>query len=520
MIERKIDGRKAEITNELKEFSTYTSFAIKHGYPDAAVKGDDVDKRKPLEGGDVVTLLVSGEHEWASYGVIWIVEAENGERHLIGEDGLRIIDAGVTVLPDESLGGVLREYREVKRNANVGERIRNLRARTDYPEGHVAEVLRTSHDGNAVTKDLVGFTRYSGESSYVVLEPTNIVHIDGARFHMLDRKAAVGERVIVVNEGRESSGGRYYRIGNVGVMLGEGYAHGNIRADFTGNDEYRGDGRWSVSPGDYRVLEPVKDEAETATQPLSSRPATLLSSRSSAEQAAENVAALTAKIQALETRLNALYDWHKRAAIDLRVAREDIVLIEEGVSDDIDTLKSRVAALEKEQINTPKLAVTPPQKTAQQIRDEIVEQAKFDVRSKTVCRDVEFVVNRDKRTVVALVRGLISGKIVARGIAKCAPNDVFNAHIGRAIALRRALGLEVPAEYLSVPNPTEVRVGDVVVWVTQGSIGGRVTAVDATGKAHVDVNWMTWVLVPSALKITDDTREGEFTSFAVKGVVA
>jgi hypothetical protein len=76
---------------------------------------------------------------------------------------------------------------------------------------------------------------------------------------------------------------------------------------------------------------------------------------------------------------------------------------------------------------------------------------------------VRFVVNPDKRTVVALVIDNAFRKTVReKGIAKCDPSDCFNASIGKAIALRRALGLEVPTEYLTAPQPTEVRVGDVV----------------------------------------------------------
>lgn len=110
-------------------------------------------------------------------------------------------------------------------------------------------------------------------------------------------------------------------------------------------------------------------------------------------------------------------------------------------------------------------------------RDEIVEQAKADVEElsnygngvwhetdvfmKATC-EVEFVVNRDKRTVVALLRGVRTRNVYARGIAKAAPSDCFNVHIGSAIALRRALGLAVPDEYLNAPQPTEVRVGDFI----------------------------------------------------------
>lgn len=102
------------------------------------------------------------------------------------------------------------------------------------------------------------------------------------------------------------------------------------------------------------------------------------------------------------------------------------------------------------------------EKSDQQKRDEIVEKAKKDVEELIAfdyMTTVDFIVNIEKRTVVSLRKFV---HILGRGIAKCAPNDCFNAHIGKAIALRRALGLEVLSEYLNVPQPTEVRVGDVV----------------------------------------------------------
>lgn len=112
-----------------------------------------------------------------------------------------------------------------------------------------------------------------------------------------------------------------------------------------------------------------------------------------------------------------------------------------------------------------KLAKMNAEKSAQARRDEIVEQAKADVAmfcSDLFAPDVEFIVNRKKRTVVALLRGCMSGNVQERGIAKAAPSDCFNVHIGKAIALRRALGSAVPDEYLNAPQPTEIRVGDIV----------------------------------------------------------
>ncbi|PRR87413.1 hypothetical protein [Bacillus atrophaeus] len=113
-----------------------------------------------------------------------------------------------------------------------------------------------------------------------------------------------------------------------------------------------------------------------------------------------------------------------------------------------------------------------PGAQAKACRDEIVEQAKADVEKLANKygyyyaygrnTKAEFIVNCEKRTVVTILRWVADGQIVAKGIAKAAPDDCFNVHIGRAIALRRALGLAVPDEYLNAPQPTEVRVGDFI----------------------------------------------------------
>lgn len=460
----------------------------------------------------------------------------------------------ITVLADESLGGIEREYREVKRKAAVGERIKVIaisphsRKVGSVNVGEVFTVGKVDAAGDiweVREREFSGIIsqNWRGLHEYVVLEPSDIVHINGERFRMVDRKAAVGKRVIVISGSTSEAVGCIFRheIGDIGVVdevLSD-------RACFNG---------WYLVDGDYRVLEPVKSDEDTAPTPLSTRPATFLSSRSSAEQAAENIAALTAQnvalaaqVQTLETRLNALYDWHKRTAIDLRVAREDIVLIEEGVSDDIKSLESRVAALERfngeksvieaalENARNTYDPLIASQKSPQQIRDEIVERAKADVKKITedIYGDingtafvaygtpghmrVNFVIKRDKRTVVALVGWRYQPGVRDRGIAKCAPNDVFNAHIGRAIALRRALGLEVPAEYLSVPGPTEVRVGDVVGY------GSRIATVALDGRV---INTVTHTFLSTAnkcgAKIIDDTREGAelSASSSAKGVAA
>lgn len=168
----------------------------------------------------------------------------------------------------------------------------------------------------------------------------------------------------------------------------------------------------------------------------------------------------------------------------------------ETLQAEIQSLKERVTALE--QLTKGSDAPAPRQLT----RDDIIEMAKRDVAELKVTNgngtyyhvedpffpelpylcNAEFIVNREKRTVVALLHGKESGKVYARGIAKCHPDDCFNAHIGRAIALRRSLGLEVPEAYLNAPQPTEVRVGDIVKW--RDSYGSIYRIKNISGKEY------------------------------------
>src|SRR5699024_10936844 len=91
---------------------------------------------------------------------------------------------------------------------------------------------------------------------------------------------------------------------------------------------------------------------------------------------------------------------------------------------------------------------------AQERRDEIIEKAKKDVEELKDDYDglytvdkggpgflphactAEYIVNKDRRAVIVLMRGMSSGRVRAEGIAKAHPNDCFNVHIGKAIALR------------------------------------------------------------------------------------
>lgn len=163
-------------------------------------------------------------------------------------------------------------------------------------------------------------------------------------------------------------------------------------------------------------------------------------------------------------------------------------------------------------------------KYSQEQRDEIIEQAMADIEGlrnelweayivnadyQSFLCTVEFIINKNKRTVVAIMKGVDSGKVYARGIAKCSPDDCFNVHIGKAIALRRALGEDVPHEYINAPQPTEVRVGDVVRnklrngYVLNMTVELPKYAEPERGKSHANGKFFR------TGKINDDSRDEE-----------
>jgi len=82
--------------------------------------------------------------------------------------------------------------------------------------------------------------------------------------------------------------------------------------------------------------------------------------------------------------------------------------------------------------------------------------------------NVQFVVDKEKRTVVAIARGYESKKVRGRGVAKAVKSDTFNATIGKAIALGRALDVQIPSIVLASPSPVEPKIGDIVEYGSNG----------------------------------------------------
>jgi len=395
------------------------------------------------------------------------------------------MNANITVLKDESLGGIEREYREVKRKANAGERIKIVDARMSfghYANGDIMTITRVDRDGDAIFRVGKRLSNPDGEifayaDEYVTLEPTDIIRINGDRFRMVDRKAAVGERVITLVPGG------LYTIIPVGSILTVEYAFN----DGSGIDTRPG----LYEHNEYRVLEPVESaESVQQTEPLSAKPAP--------DQAAEIIAKLTTRVASLERRVTLLEVTNARP------------------------IPRRTTKPEQHPSFT-KCAVKSPQ----EIRDDIVKRAKEDVAKliadargdnigawesipalvDTGHVTIKFAVDRQKRKVMALafLRYASDGTIPEfTGRAVCAPGDVFNAHIGRAIALRRALGLEIPEEYVNAPQPTEIRVGDVVKSTNDSAVYTVVSKYDSDNSV-LSIGYVSNRL-STELIIIDDSR--------------
>lgn len=99
------------------------------------------------------------------------------------------------------------------------------------------------------------------------------------------------------------------------------------------------------------------------------------------------------------------------------------------------------------------------------LRKQVIEDATEDV--KNIMRrfhsvKIEFIVNEKKRVVTVLAKSSLGGKVIDKAIAKAAPGDVFNAEIGKAIALRRLLSKTIPKMLTHAVQPDEVVVGHML----------------------------------------------------------
>lgn len=157
---------------------------------------------------------------------------------------------------------------------------------------------------------------------------------------------------------------------------------------------------------------------------------------------------------------------------------EQMKMVEE-VKEAIGTLKTLVHDLQgeiakmEEILKHPAVAVQTlkPESKYPLTRKRVIDRAKKFVeaytnteyiRYRSMAVKVKLYVNAEKRTVTCILIGASTGKVRSRGFAKAAPQDVFNEHIGKAIAIQKALGMRVDERFMNAPQPKNSEIGDIV----------------------------------------------------------
>ena len=154
---------------------------------------------------------------------------------------------------------------------------------------------------------------------------------------------------------------------------------------------------------------------------------------------------------------------------------------------EVETMKCQIYSLEKNKADTPESSAATVfsqvhrKKTPNQRRADVIKRAQAfvaDLEKRAGTRfddnydgnglfnrhttELSFHVNSEKGVVTALAYGSYGKRLFAKAFAKCAPGDVFNADIGKAVAAGRLYGVKVPKEFTDAVKPTEVVVGMVV----------------------------------------------------------
>ncbi|WP_377885609.1 hypothetical protein [Bacillus sp. LR_5] len=225
-------------------------------------------------------------------------------------------NAKIHVLADETLGGIKREYVEVDRKAEVGDKIITVESCKEFEVGEVFTVTERNrwYDGTGISVYETDIGLYHHE--YRVLEPTDIVHIGDRRYELTDRKAEVGEKVMYVDESGESYG-----------IVTEVIAAGTGVVDVAEYAEPSGAVVVGFSHDRYRVLVPV--ESAEADEPQPADPIDVIASL------AQEVAELKRTVSRITDNLG----WNEMGPGRIANLRNDV----SDIKRDIASLEEQVA---------------------------------------------------------------------------------------------------------------------------------------------------------------------------------
>lgn len=358
------------------------------------------------------------------------------------------------------------------------------------------------------------------------------VKTERGRFDMA--KFKVGDKVRVLNVGAIMFGRKYLENGKVYEVISQG-SSGNPRI---GDRRHKDRGMrvegLVITPDEFHAIELVKEDANMSKYRTEKRHAKvgeqiLITDASSVQTGiryGNGYAMTVTRAGSAGWPICGEYESIAHCEYEVIVGENADPTLETRVTEleaEVEALKAQLAVCEpKPQITVETSRMHFEPKTPNQRRADVIKQAraslvKYDMRGNMSGRegfrapngilcDAEFIVNPEKRTVVCLLRAQYGRQILSKGIAKCSPDDVFNADIGKAIALLRAKGVEVPADFLDAPKPTEVVAGMTITTFYKGGEINNYCPTVATGRTAQGYPKFANGTYSSEYAIKDDTE--------------
>jgi len=263
-------------------------------------------------------------------------------------------------------------------------------------------------------------------------------------------KFKVGDKVRITDVSKIAGGHNHWRNGDVTTVEDKRRSDGAIELARTLHGKYDSYGPW-LSVSEMVGIEHVENEQYQRITTLEKANADMLN-----------------EIKTLSSRITALEE-----AKPQKVVIESHTFTAKSVTDVKKIAESLAKLMTRKQTpNQRRKAVIERAKAFVEDVEYLAEDSqgnaeRWDRKCATLTKfstyasKPEYHVNKEKRVVTVLVKGSSNRIVLGKAIAKCSPDDVFNVHIGKAIALAKAYGLEVPREFTHAPQP-EPAIGQVV----------------------------------------------------------
>lgn len=242
------------------------------------------------------------------------------------------------LIADESIGGIQREYVEVERKADVGDYV--VYVNDANLTGEILKVISADYV-NVVTTNMGEVYRHN----YRVLQPTDIVHIEGKRYRLVDRKAEIDEKVLIVD-----AVDHYSMYSNGDIVIAEGTdEEGIINEKLAESNNPLG----YIYDNEYLVLEPVADAI------IANKSEPTVDARHASPEVVDLLANLARRVTSLENKLGSVEAQLADTQGNVEKLSEELEAVRYGN----DELYGRLAHVEDErtQLQTVNITVNMPE---------------------------------------------------------------------------------------------------------------------------------------------------------------